>query len=547
MTLRRSTVVLVLVATVALAMGVSIANGFAFDDVKVIVANPIVTDPSRWHLIPTSPYWQHTLWRPLTIFGFALQWAAGGGRPWLFHVVSLLAYLGVALLLVQLLRRLGITGWVALAAAMCFVVHPVHVEVVANAVGQGELWTALALLGAVLLYLRARERGTLHSWRGMVPLIAAVAAGIAAKEQGFMALVLVAGLEWLLPAEPEKPLLQRLRPLLALVAITAAMLLARTTITSTVGGEAVAPALVGLGFLARCKTFLATVAEYGRLLVWPNHLQAAYGPPALPAGGPFTTRHAIGVAIVIVVVALFFWCRRRAPVVAFGLWWAAVTLAPVSNLLLPTGLLMAERVFFLPSIGFVIAAGAGIDALAHRVSGRPIRLALGTAAAAWLAWATVRSARRVPVWHDDAVFSAQLTRDAPTTYFAALAAGVYWQSADQAVRAEAAYRRALALWPHDVDMYIRLGQLLRTQNRCDEAVPILTRGLAVDTTTDIVRSQLIECQLALHQWRAATQTAQDGIARGHPEFGRDLERIRRAEAADDSVPATVRRGAAGGH
>ncbi len=546
MTPRRSTVVLVLVAAVALAMGGSVANGFVFDDVRMIVENPHVTDPSQWHLILSTPYWQHTLWRPLTTFGFALQWAASGGRPGLFHVVSLVAYLAIALLLVQVLRRLGVSAWAALVAAVFFVVQPVHVEVVANTVGQCELWTALALLGAVLLYLRARAGGTLRSWRGVVPLMAVVAAAIAAKEQGFVALVLLAGLEWLLPAAPEQALLPRLRPLLPVAAVTAAMLLARTTVTSTLRGEAVAPALVGLGFGARFETFLATVAEYGRLLVWPNHLQAAYDPPALPAGGRFTLLHAIGLAIVIVAVVLFFWCRRRAPVAAFGLWWAGITLAPVSNLAVATGLLMAERVFFLPSIGFVIAAGVGIDALWSRVSRRRVRLALAAVGAAWLVWATARSARRVPVWHDNAGFNARLMVDAPTTYFAAFAAGVYWQGIGRPDQAEAAYRRAIDLWPHDNGIFIRLGQLLRQQNRCDEAVPILTQGLAADTTTDIVRSQLIECQLTLHQWNAATQTAADGIRRGHEQFRGELDRIRRAEAAADSAPGSARRGAAGG-
>ncbi len=544
MTPRRATVMLVLAGAVALAMGASVRNGFVFDDVRIIVDNPLVTNPAQWVRIPLLPYWQHTLWRPLTVFGFALQWAAGGGHPWLFHLVSLLGYTAVAWLLVRLLQRLGVNGWAALATGAIFAVHPVHVEVVANGVGQSELWCASALLASALLYLTARDAGTLRSWRGILPVLLAVAAAMAAKEQGFVAVVLLAGLEWLVPPRENRPLGARLLPLLPVVAVTAAMLLARTLVTATLGGEAAAPALLGLGFGGRCLTFLATVAEYARLLVWPAHLQGAYDPPALPAGGPFTPLHAIGLAVVIVTVVLFVASRRRAPVAAFGLWWGAVALAPVSNVLVPTGLLMAERVFFLPSIGFVIAAGAAIDAVASRVTAPRVRFVLAGAGALWLAWATIRSARRVPVWHDDDVFADRLERDAPTTYFAALAAGIHWQSAGQPARAEAAYRHAIDLWPHDNSMFIRLGQLLRSQNRCADAEPILVQGLGVDTTTDIVRSQLLECQLALRQWSAAERTAEDGVARGDDQFRVELERIRRAAAAD-SV-ARAKRAPAGG-
>ena len=180
------------------------------------------------------------------------------------------------------------------------------------------------------------------------------------------------------------------------------------------------------------------------------------------------------------------------------------------------------------------------------VTRRRVRLSLAAIGAAWLVWATGRSARRVPVWRDNAVFNAHLMLDAPTTYFAAFAAGSIGKGpADRIAprppidtrsisgRMTTAYSSASA-------------SPLRQQNRCDEAEPILERGLAVDTTTDIVRSQLIECQLTLHEWDAATQTAEDGLLRGHEQFRGELIRIRRAEAAADSAPVTARRGAAGG-
>ena len=254
-----------------------------------------------------------------------------------------------------------------------------------------------ALLGSALLYLRARERGTLRSWRGMLPLVLMAAAGMMAKEQGFVAWSSsLAGLEWLVPAEPGHRCWHRLRPLLPLVAVTAAMLLARTAVTASLRGEAAAPALAGLGIGGRVLTFLAVVAQYARLLVWPAHLQAAYGPPMLPAGGPFGPVQAVGLAARARRPSCSSSAAGRvAPIAAFGLWWAAVTLAPVSNLLMPTGLLMAERVFFLPSIGFAMARRRSASMRSRPIAScatGPLRMAL----AAWArsGWHGPRCARR---------------------------------------------------------------------------------------------------------------------------------------------------------
>ena len=546
MTTRRTTMVAILAAAVALAMGTSVRNGFVFDDVKAIVENPHVTDPSQWHLILRTPYWQHTLWRPLTTVGFALQWALGGGRPWLFHLVSLLAYLAVGMLLIALLRRLGVSANVALATAVLFVVHPVHVEVVANVVGQAELWTAAALLGSAVLYLRARDRKQLRSWRGMLPLVLTAAAGMMAKEQGYVVVFLLAGLEWLLPGNDPPPLRERLRPLLPIIALTALMLLVRNDVTGSLRGEVAAPFLAGLGIGGRVLTFLAVVAQYARLLLWPAHLQALYSPPMIPAGGAFGLVQAVGLAAVLLVIGLFLWCRTRAPVGAFGLWWAMLTLAPVSNLVVTTGLVMGERVFFQPTIGFAILAAVGGGAVVGRFNGRWVTGSIVAMAGAWALWAAARSARRVPVWHDDDGFFTQLTTDAPTTYLAALSAGGYWKTSHRDHRAELALRESIRLWPGSSEAYIELGQLLRTGGRCGDAVPVLEQGLRIDTQTSMVRAMLVECQITLHEWDAATATAEAGIAQGHPEFRGELDRIRRAETAADGAPATARRGVAGG-
>jgi len=500
---------------IALAMGASIHNGFVYDDLPIIVNNPLVTDPSRWQDILRSTYWPGALWRPVTVAGFALQGHLGHGAPWLFHAVSLALYFLLAWCVLCLLREIGAPLGAAAVAVLVFVVHPVHVEVVANVVGQAELWAAISLVVATWLYLRTRRAGT--TLTRLFALLAVIAVATMAKEQGFVAPLLLMGAEWLLVAKRAEPLRSRVRLLLPATAFTLLMFLVRSTVTGTLKGESTVTTLAGLGFRDRLVTFIGVVPEYARLLVWPLHLQAEYAPPGLPVGGPITARHLIGILLIALGVALCVRYRRRAPLVAFGLWWVAVTIGPVSSVLTPIGIVMAERVFFIPTLGFALALAGAVALLGKHVPG-PLQLGLAAVMALWVAGATARSAARVRVWRDQDGFFTQLPIDGANDYRAWRIAGNYWSTTGRAALAEKDLREALRLWPHDASTNELLGQLLRGQGRCREAVPIMVQGLAVEPDRTSLRAKLLECLIVLGDRSTALDVAEAGIALGDSSF-----------------------------
>lgn len=543
---RRGVVPVACLLAVGLAMGPSIRNGFVYDDVLAIVQNPRVTDPALWHTIPGSSYWLGGLWRPVTIAGFALQWWLGGGTPWVFHLVLLASYLGAGLLLYGFMRRLSIGVYPALAAAVLFLVHPVHVEVVANGVGQAELWSALAMLTAASIYLRARQTAVTGAAIG--GLLVCVAIGVASKEQGFTIPLVLAGIEGLIVANRGESPATRLRLLVPVTALTLLLLAVRAGILGGVKGETSAMALRGLGLGGRIATFLAVVPEYARLLIWPAHLQADYGPPGIPVGGPLGPRHLFGLVLVAGTLALFGYTRRRNPAAALGLWWAMVTLAPVSNLLTATGIVMAERVLFLPSVGLAMALGATLQArrVGNEVTSRATATvtrggrwqapAFATLLVVWGIGLTVRSATRVETWRTQRQFYVALPRDAPLAYRAWKGAAEYWEGAGDHPRAIAMLRHALELWPRDYQVHERLGQFLRTDGQCAAAIPVLAAGVKLDPDVSSMRAKLIECAIAERQWDIADRYATDALALGQTEFQSVRLRVARQRMASESTP-----------
>ena len=502
----------------------SLLNGFVYDDVPAIVTNPVVSTGGL-ATIWTSPYWPlGLLYRPLTVQLFALEWHAGGGSPLPFHLINVLLYGAGAVLVTRIARRwLPPVG--ALAAGLLFAAHPVHVEAVANGVGQSELLAALFVLIAVDLYIRWRDDPAGFTGPRRAAVAACYGLAIAAKETGYVLPGLLLVVE-LLGGEPA--LRARLRRagsvLLLLGSVAVAGLLIRVMLFGGFAGETPQVPLRGLGAIPRAVAMLAVVPHWTRLLLFPLQLQAHYGPPGIPVTGTLTALHLLGLAILAGSVVLCAWAARRAPPVAIGLAWMAIALLPVSNLLAGTGVLLAERTLLLPSAGFALVAGWVVAAAVQRLRapGRAVLQAILLLALAGLGW---RFVVRTRVWHDQDGFFAALERDAPRSYRAQLSAGIHYKGARRYADAERVFQRAWSQYRGDPAVFEEYGQLYRIQGRCDRAVSIFAEGVAHHPDETVLRARLIECALTVGDTSRARAVASDGVRRGRTEFEATLKRL----------------------
>ena len=524
---------LAVAAIAAAAAAPTLANGFVYDDVLVIQQNPLVQGLGHSATLWSGSYWPNgLLYRPLTLQLFAVEWGAGGGSPFLFHAVSVLLSAIVAWLLFRLLQVLLRPDsaeqpgnpwhrWIPIAGATLFALHPVHVETVANIVGQSELLAALFALLAVERYLEWRQSDGLTLQRRLLLALLTLLA-ILSKETGYVAPL------FLLAAE--LTLLRRARrtgvaaTFLLQAGVVVGALLLRAAVLGSLAGETPSTVFRGLGAVDRAVAMLAAVPQWARLLFWPAHLQAEYGPPTLPLTPTLTTAHLAGALILVLGIATALWSWRRRPILAFGLLWTGIALAPVSNLAAPTGIVLAERVLFLPSAGIIIAAAGFAAAVADR-STRASRIAFGIMTVGVLHLAAVRTLTRQPVWRSQESFFTALTRDAPRSYRAHFVASRYWYGERRYAEAEADARTALALYDRDVQVHEQLGQVLRVQGRCREALPVLAEGVTLAPEGTTVRSRLIECALAVGDTARARDAASAAVRLGQPEFEATLRRL----------------------
>jgi hypothetical protein len=405
---------------------------FALDDNQIVRFNNLVLQFSGVWRAFVSPYWPPVigggLYRPLPLASYAIDWQLGGAAWW-FHAVNIAWHAGASVAVAWLARHWS-GGRAALAAGLLFAVHPVHVEAVANIVGRAELMAALFAILSVYAAL-AHDR----LWWSAV----ALAAGLLSKENAVVAPALIAW-GWMMEIAP-RPSRRRMAAYLATwVALGAVYIVVRWNV---LGHELVgraAPVFFGASPVAVRLTSVAALADVARLLVFPLTLRVDYSPAERTlVTTPLDPRFALGLLCVAAWGALLWltW-RRGRRVEAFGLGWIAIALFPVSNLVVPVGVLLAERALYLPSAGLVLAVGAWLKDLEARRFAMVLSLLVVAGG--------VRSALRVPVWRDTRAMITSELEDSPNSFAGPGHMVIMYLTGHQPAKALEAYRAATAIY-----------------------------------------------------------------------------------------------------
>src|SRR5262249_33126856 len=112
----------------------------------------------------------------------------------------------------------------------------------------------------------------------------------------------------------------------------------------------------------RLSNALVSYAKYLLLTFWPNNLAVYY--PFAPIGIP--ARQIIGATFLLIGLTVFCISQRKIrPYLIVGWLWFVGTLVPVIGIVQVGGQAMADRYFYIPSIGLFIALVFGLADIAQ--------------------------------------------------------------------------------------------------------------------------------------------------------------------------------------
>jgi Tfp pilus assembly protein PilF len=291
----------------------------------------------------------------------------------------------------------------------------------------------------------------------------------------------------------------------------------------------------------RLSNVLVSYAKYLLLACWPNDLAVFY--PFPKAGIP--AWQIIGAALLLIGITGFcFFQRKIRPYLIVGWLWFLGTLVPVIGLVQVGAQTMADRYFYIPSIGLFIAIVFGLANIAESRRVAPW-VSAAIANVVLLVLATLTDAQ-IHRWHDSITLFKHALAVTPSNVIAEDNIGLAMHKSGQLDEAAAHFEKALQIQFNDYTALLTMGVTRFYQGRVPEAIEYAqaairseAKGSKAHDLLGMALAKQNQNEAALDEVRRASELApKDAEIRNN--LGLALARLGRIPEAIDQFHEAVR-------
>ena len=457
---------------------------FTLDDVLIVEDNTFVKSLDQIPAIWTSHYWAGKvdatdtgLYRPLTLTTYNLQYALTGESPAAFHILNILLHALVCLMVMTMASLLFLDFRLVIISGLLFAIHPIHTEAVAGIVGRAEILAALFILTSMVCYHQWRQKGEIK-W--LVLLLVSTFAAITSKEHGFLMIAIMALQETYYYFTTKTFSWSERKKWIAFGSV-AILSLGMWMVRSSITGPTASHELwANVGSADRMATSVRTSAEYIGLHLWPFPLSADYWIDEVPIVGFGNVKVLFGVFVILGMLSLAYYLRRKLPVASWGILFFFLMLLPVSNFVFAAGFLKAERILYIPSIGLILLMSVLLTKVLDLKSGRiPGFILLGL----FLLLFTWRSWTRSGDWKNNYTLAVATLQTSPNSPRFNNMMGLELRAQNKNDEALAFFEKAVQANPNHVPALVNLGMQYSYFNRQQEAGDLLEKALTLEPGT----------------------------------------------------------------
>jgi tetratricopeptide (TPR) repeat protein len=442
----------------------SLTNGITNWDDNEYLNSPLVKNLSPGGIVKIFSVYFAGNYHPLTLISLGIDRVTGGNGAFMYHFTNLLMHLLNSFLVFLLVKRLTRNNLLAILTFLLFGVHTLHVESVAwIAERKDVLYSCFYLLSLIVYTTYASNRK--GKYYGLALLFFLLS--LLAKGQAVVLVVILPFIDYLKGRKwfSTKVLLEKV-PFLILslvfgwIAFRAQESVTAINFTNFTLPERFAFACFGL-------------VEYLIKSIVPIGLSALYPYPPRLLNGNIPSFYWFFIIALPVLSAGCYFLFRRSKVYVFGISLFLLNLLPLLQLIPVGGAMMADRYFYIPSVGLLLCFAWGLT----EIRNTKIRYSLALLFVVALSGLTFA---RCMVWKDSLTLWNDVTGKYNYSPVAFTKRGVVYSNLGEWDLAIDDYSRAIAIYPKYTDALDHRGVAYANLRQFDKAIADFSSVIGID-------------------------------------------------------------------
>lgn len=408
--------------------------GYVLDDLIVIQENKftkkgfsgivdiLTTESFTGYFGEKKDLVQGNRYRPLSIVTFAIEYGIfGKENPGFSHFINILLYGITGIVLYRLLLLMMGSNFriykginIPIVATVIFMVHPLHVEAVANIKGRDEIMALLFCLLCLYYMVKFAFEKKIKQliWSNVFLMLA-----LLSKEN---AITYLAVIPFTLFLFTNHNIWSSLRLTITPFLTAGVYLIWRFSVAGVPEFGKEITDLMNNPFLGmksgeKSATIFYTLWMYIKLLVFPHPLSHDYYPYAIPIMNWGSMKSIGSLLLHAGILFLGFKNLKKQNLIGWSIFYYLFTLSIVSNFVINLGTFMNERFIYMSSVGYAVIAAYGLYWLSQRIDIPRIQVLTLVLGGIITGLYALRSYTRVPDWKDALALNMSAVKTCPNS------------------------------------------------------------------------------------------------------------------------------------
>lgn len=433
-------------------------NGYVWDDMFYIVNNEDLREVSFKNFKTLISDYYLGNWHPLTMVTYYIEYSLVRDTAWVYHFDNTIIHIINSILVFKLVEKLSKNFLIGAVTAVLFAIHPLHVESVVWAAERKDVLYTLFLLLSFLQYLKyinSLENQYITNWKSKnlwyslgLFILSCLSKGMAV----ILPVVFLLTDYFLLNRKNIIKIGIEKAPFFLVSLITGIISIKAQ---SDAGANATKVISDAYSFSERFFMINYGVLYYWIKMVLPTNLIAFYPYPQKPNGAIPSIYFSAFAGVLALAIALF-WFGRKNKLVWWGGLYFLIVIFPVSQVLPVGSALMADRYFYVSSIGPLLILAIFANYLYQKSATNKVMPGIG---AVLLLALTFLSFSQSTKWKDTLTLFTPIYEKHPTDPMVTSNMGWYWFGKKDNEKAKFYFEETHKTTFKTADVHTALGQI----------------------------------------------------------------------------------------